>query len=114
MKTKSPFIFDAEEANFKQAVLERSAEVPVLVDFAADWCGPCLVLGPVLERVIPEYEGKVLLAKVDADENMKLCGHYRLRGFPTVLLFKNGEEVERFAGAKPPAFVREFIDRHSD
>lgn len=111
MKTQSPFIFEAEEADFNQKVIEASAERPVLVDFTAEWCGPCLSLAPVLERVIPEYEGRVVLAKVDADENMKLCGHYRLRGFPTVLLFINGEEVDRFAGAKPPGFVREFIDR---
>lgn len=112
--SNSPFIFDAEVDNFKERVIEASYETPILVDFTADWCGPCLALGPVLDRVIPEYAGRILLAKVDADENMKLCGHYRLRGFPTVLLFKDGEEVERFSGAKPPTFVREFIDRHLD
>jgi thioredoxin 1 len=112
MSGKSPYIFDATSDDFQQKVIEASHTQPVLVDFWADWCGPCLALSPVLDRVIPEYEGRVLLAKVDADENMKLCGHYKLRGFPTVLLFINGEEVERFSSARPAPFVREFIDRH--
>lgn len=110
--TTSPFIFDSEEKDFQQQVIAASHQQPVLVDFWADWCSPCRVLGPVLEKVIPEYQGKVVLAKIDADENMKLAGHYRLRGFPTVLLFINGEEVERFSGAKPFHAVRDFIDRH--
>lgn len=108
----TPFIFNAEEHDFKEKVLDASHQQPVLVDFTADWCGPCHALKPVLERVIPEYEGRVLLAKVDADENMKLCGHYRLRGFPTVLLFIDGAEVGRFAGSKSPQALREFIDGH--
>ncbi len=112
MNSSSPYIFDIDEAEFQSRVIEASHQQPVMVDFWADWCGPCLALGPVLERVIPEYEGQVLLAKIDADENMKLCGHYRLRGFPTVLMFVDGEEVERFSSAHPAPFVREFIDRH--
>ncbi len=112
MSSPSPYIFDIDENEFQQRVIEASRQQPVLVDFWADWCSPCLALGPVLERVIPEYEGQVLLAKIDADENMKLCGHYRLRGFPTVLMFIDGEEVDRFTSAQPAHFVREFIDRH--
>lgn len=114
MTAKTPFIFDAGVDDFKEKVLEASRERPVLVDFTADWCGPCIALTPVLNKVIPEYEGRIVLAKVDADENMKLCGHYRLRGFPTVLLFRDGEEVDRFTSARPAHFVREFIDRHLD
>ncbi len=109
--TASPF-FDADEHTFAEKVIAASHTTPILVDFTADWCGPCHALKPVLERVIPEYAGRLLLAKVDADENMKLCGHYRLRGFPTVLLFINGEEVDRFTSARPMPFVREFLDRH--
>jgi thioredoxin 1 len=82
------------------------------VDFWADWCSPCLVIAPQLARVIPEYEGRVLLAKIDADENMKLAGRYKLRGFPTLILFIDGEEVDRFGGAKPAQAIREFLDRH--
>ncbi|WP_303908501.1 thioredoxin family protein [Thiohalomonas denitrificans] len=114
MSDKSPFIFDADVDNFNKTVIEASREVPILVDFTADWCGPCLSLGPILERVIPEYQGAIILAKVDADENMKLCGHYGLRGFPTVLLFRDSEEVERFSGAQSPSFVRDFIERNID
>lgn len=105
-------IFEATVQDFDQKVLGVSHEVPVLVDFWADWCGPCLSLGPILHKVTEEYAGSVRLAKVDADENMKLCGHYGLRGFPTVILFIDGEEVGRFSGTKPAHFVREFIDQH--
>lgn len=110
--TASPYIFDMDGADFEEKVLQASHEKTVLVDFWADWCGPCLALAPVMEKVIPEYEGAVVLAKIDADENMKLAGHYKLRGFPTVLLFENGKERARFGGAKPPHEVRKFIDEH--
>lgn len=114
MQSDSPYIFTVDEAEFKEKVIDASHATPILVDFSADWCGPCLALAPVLHKVIPEYDGKVLLALVDADENMKLCGHYRLRGFPTVLLFIDGEEVDRFSSAHPAPYVREFLDRHID
>lgn len=112
MKGKSPYIFDIDGDEFQSKVLDASHQQPVLVDFWADWCSPCLMIAPVLEKVIPEYEGKVLLAKIDADENMKLAGHYKLRGFPTIILFIDGVEKERFGGAKPPHEVRAFIDNH--
>jgi putative thioredoxin len=105
-------IFEATVDDFNEKVIEASRERPVLVDFWADWCSPCLALAPVLHKVMGEYVGSVSLAKVDADENMKLAGKYGLRGFPTVILFKQGEEVARFTGAKPAQFVREFIDQH--
>ena len=113
MKDASPYIFDIDgNDEFQQRVIEASHQQPVLVDFWADWCSPCLMIAPVLAKVIPEYEGKVLLAKIDADENMKLAGHYKLRGFPTIIMFVNGEEVGRFGGAKPAPEVRNFIDSH--
>ena len=82
----------------------------------ADWCGPCHFLSPVLNKVIPSYGGKVRLAKIEVDEgdNMKIAGRYGARGFPTVLLFKDGEEIARFHSAKPEHFVREFIEAHLD
>lgn len=110
--TETAFIYDVTVEDFSTKVLEASRQAPVLVDFWADWCSPCLALAPVLHKVIEEYAGEVRLGKVDADENMKLAGQYGLRGFPTVILFKNGEEVARFTGAKPAHFVREFIDQH--
>ncbi|OGI39728.1 MAG: hypothetical protein A2140_00820 [Candidatus Muproteobacteria bacterium RBG_16_62_13] len=106
-----PMIYDVDESSFDDKVLKASAEVPVLVDFWADWCPPCTALTPVLERVTQEYGGRVRLAKVDADENMKLAGRYQLRGFPTVLIFVNGEERDRFSSFRPVDFVRGFIDR---
>jgi putative thioredoxin len=106
----SPLIFDVTEQDFAENVLKASAGTPVLVDFWAEWCPPCRALTPVLEKVARSYEGRVRLAKVDADENMKLAGRYQLRGFPTVILFVNGEEAGRFASFRPEGFVREFID----
>ena len=111
MKDKSPYIIDIDGDEFQAKVIDCSQQQPVLVDFWADWCSPCLMIAPVLEKVIPEYEGRVLLVKVDADENMKLAGHYKLRGFPTIIMFIDGEEVDRFGGAKPAHEVRAFIDR---
>jgi thioredoxin 1 len=111
-KTTSEYIFDIDETQFQQRVIEASHIQPVLVDFWADWCSPCLMLAPVLKKLIPEYEGKVLLAKIDADENMKLCGHYRLRGFPTLILFIDGEEVNRVGGAQSTQAMKAFLDPH--
>ncbi|OQX00808.1 MAG: thiol reductase thioredoxin, partial [Thiothrix lacustris] len=80
-----------------------------------DWCGPCLFLDPVLKAVVADYQGNVLLAKLDTeeDENMKLAGRNQVRGFPTVLLIENGQEVARFSSARNKIFVREFIDTNS-
>lgn len=112
MSKASPYIFDVEGHEFQSKVIEASYAQPVLLDIWADWCSPCLALSPVMDKVIPEFEGRVLLAKLDADENMKIAGHYRVRGFPTVILFIDGEEVDRFTSARPAQFVRDFIDQH--
>jgi putative thioredoxin len=109
-----PTIIDVNENDFEARVLEGSRGTPVMVDFWAEWCPPCRALTPVLERVAAEYGGRVILAKIDVDENMKLAGRYQLRGFPTVILFINGAEVDRFSSARAPGFVREFLDRHLD
>ncbi len=100
--------------DFERQVIEASKTRPVLVDFWADWCPPCLALSPVLDRVAHAYAGKFTLAKVEVDEgeNMKLAGRYGLRGFPTVLMFAGGVEVGRFASAKPEHWVREFVEQH--
>jgi len=109
-----PHTIDVNEDDFAERVLAFSATVPVLVDFWADWCPPCRALTPVLERLVAEYQGRFVLAKVDADENMKLAGRYQLRGFPTVILFMHGQPVDQFSSARSPDFVREFLDRHLD
>lgn len=105
-------IIDVTEASFETEVLAASHHTPVLVDFWADWCPPCRVLTPVLERVVRESAGAWRLAKIEADENMRLAGRYQLRGFPTVILFVDGAEVGRFSGARSDAFVRDFVDNH--
>lgn len=109
-------IFDTSLNTFDDDVLARSEQTPVLVDFWADWCSPCLVIAPVLERVLNELDGAVRLARLEVDEgeNMKLAGHYRVRGFPTVILFHRGQELARFSGARPANWIRRFIDEHLD
>jgi thioredoxin 1 len=103
--------YDVEEANFDELVVARSHEVPVLLDIGADWCSPCLVLGPMLEKLAKEYEGKFVLAKVDADENMRIAGRHKVRGFPTVIAYSRGQETARFHSAQPLHFLRSFIDK---
>lgn len=103
--------YDVEEANFDELVVARSHKVPVVLDIGAEWCGPCLVLGPMLEKLAKEYAGKFVLAKVDADENMRIAGRHKVRGFPTVIAYSHGQETDRFHGAHPEGFLRRFIDK---
>ena len=106
------YIYDAAEQDFRVKVLDASHRIPVLVDFWAEWCSPCRALNPVLVRVAQSYSGKVLLAKVEVDDNMHLAGYYHLTGFPSVLLFRNGIEVARFAGARNQREVVQFIEEN--
>ena len=110
--TTGPDIFDVSFEDYDEKVIKASHEVPILVDLWADWCMPCLVIAPKLKELIGEYEGRVRLAKLEVDEgeNMRLAGKYKVRGFPTVILFINGEEKGRFHGARPLVFLREFVD----
>ncbi|MEA2401345.1 MAG: putative thioredoxin [Thermoleophilaceae bacterium] len=101
---------EVTDADFEQRVLERSAEVPVLVDFWADWCQPCHMLAPVIERAVDAHPGKVELAKLDTDANQSTAARYGVRGLPTVKAFVNGEVVDEFTGAQPPAVVERFVD----
>ena len=111
----SAVIFDTSLATFERDVIEASHEIPLLVDFWADWCAPCIAIAPVLERVIPRYGGELMLARVevDADDNMKLAGQYQLRGFPTIILFQNGTETARFSGMRSAADLQDFITEHT-
>jgi putative thioredoxin len=97
------------DADFQQRVLDRSAEVPVLVDFWADWCQPCHMLAPVIERAVDAHAGKVELAKLDTDNNRATAARYGIRGLPTVKAFRNGNVVDEFTGAQPPAVVERFV-----
>lgn len=108
-----PYIYDVDEHGFEEKVLEASRRQPVMVDFWADWCPPCVALGPTLDTVARERAGAVVLAKVEVDDNMRLAGRFKLRGFPTVILFRDGEPVAHFAGNRPMHWVREWLDEHA-
>ena len=108
------WIHDICYEEFEHEVLQVSRHHPVLVDFWAEWCSPCLVIAPFLKQLVEEYAGAVWLAKVEVDEgeNMKLAGRYRVRGFPTLMLFSHGEQQGHFSGARPARYIRDFLEQH--
>ncbi|MGB1008998.1 MAG: thioredoxin [Thiolinea sp.] len=110
--SESPFIFEANAQNFAQIVLQNSHQLPVLVDFWADWCQPCQMLMPVLAKLADEYQGAFILVKVNTDENQELAAQFGVRSLPTIKLFKGGEAVDEFMGVLPEEDIRKFINKH--
>lgn len=108
----SAHIVDIDESNAQQLLIEESHNRPVVVDFWADWCGPCKQLMPVLEKLANEYAGAFLLAKVNADEQQMLASQLGVRSLPTVMIIKDGQPIDGFAGAQPEAAVREILQKH--
>jgi putative thioredoxin len=103
-------IFDVSEAEFETRVIERSREVPVVVDFWAEWCGPCRQLGPALESAVRARGGEVELAKVDVDSNQMLAQAFGIQGIPAVKAFRDAKVANEFTGAVPPARIEQFLD----
>jgi putative thioredoxin len=104
-------VMDVTSADFATNVLQTSHQLPVVVDLWAEWCGPCKVLGPVLEKAAAEGGGRWLLAKLDVDQSPQIAQQFGVQGIPTVIAFKDGKEIDRFTGALPEAQVKAFIDR---
>ncbi|ACO76918.1 Thioredoxin protein [Azotobacter vinelandii CA] len=107
-----PYIFDVTDASFDQLVLENSFHKPVLVDFWAEWCAPCKALMPLLAKIAESYQGELLLAKVNSDIEQQTVMRMGIRSLPTVVLFKDGQPVDGFAGAQPESAIRAMLEPH--
>jgi len=103
---------DVNDTSFERDVIEKSKEVPVVIDFWAPWCAPCLMLGPVLEKFAEEYKGKFVLAKINVDENPQVSQGYNIMSIPSVKMFKGGVVVDEFVGALPELSIKQWLDKN--
>ena len=103
---------EVNDSNFQEKVIEQSAKIPVVVDFWAQWCMPCLVLSPTLERLAKEYDGKFILAKANVDETKVAAQKYEIMSIPNVKMFKNGKIVDEFVGSLPEPMVKEWLNKN--
>ncbi|SEW02739.1 thioredoxin [Luteibacter sp. 329MFSha] len=111
-QTRSEHVFDATTAGFESDVIQASLQTPILVDLWAEWCGPCKTLGPVLEKLAGEFNGAFRLAKIDVEAEQQLAAMFGVRSIPTVILIKDGQMADGFAGALPEGQIREFLARN--
>jgi putative thioredoxin len=111
-RAHAPLSYDVTEADFRTTVLERSLDVPVLLDCWAPWCGPCRTLKPMLEKLVQEYGGRFELAKLNTDEAPQISAALQIRSIPLVVLFIGGRPVDQFMGAVPESQIRAFLDKH--
>ncbi len=103
---------EVNDNNFNENVLIKSKEVPVVVDFWAQWCAPCLILGPVLEKLSKEFDGKFILAKANVDQTRNYAQQYQVRGIPSVKMFKNGKITDEFVGVMPEENIKQWLNKN--
>ena len=103
---------EVNDNDFEEKVIKQSSKIPVLVDFWASWCGPCMMLKPILENLAKEYNGKFILAKMSVEENQETAQTYGIMSIPSIKLFKDEEIVDEFLGALPESQIREWLDRN--
>ena len=107
----SEYVKQVSDSEFEQAVLK--SDKPVFVDFWAPWCGPCRIVGPVIEELAPSYDGKVVIAKMNVDDNPAVAQKFGVTSIPTMMIFKDGQVVDRVIGALPKAELQKFLDRNA-